>query len=49
MIFKTLGEIQIFLASPSVVNDERKVVRDIINELNKTTSPALDVVIRLKC
>ena len=49
MIFKTLGEIQIFLASPSDVNDERKVVRDIINELNKTTSPALDVVIRLKC
>ena len=44
---RLIREIRIFLASPSDVNDERRVVSDIISELNRTISPDLDVFIRL--
>jgi hypothetical protein len=46
-MIRVLREIRIFLASPFDVNDERKVVGDIIAELNRTISPDLGIVIHL--
>jgi len=44
---RTITEIQAFLASPSDVTEERKIVSDVIAELNRTIAPDLGLLIRL--
>lgn len=44
---RTITEVQVFLASPSDVSDERQIVGDVVAELNRTVAPDLGFLMRL--